>query len=327
MNYYKELGVKRNASDQEIKKAFRKLATQYHPDKNPDKDSEEKIKRINEAYDVLKDRKKRMEYDNNCKNIFSGFENMNFDINNIFHSSNFERRRNNIKKTFKKKSEISIEISLEESVLGIKNKKIDNVFKYECKKCEGHGGTFICCSKCNGTGLLKKNDGFISINTRCSFCMGTGQQKILNCEVCDNKGYIEKNEILCVNIPEGIDQRTKLFVRNKGNFINGSRGDLYITINVLQDKNYTRNGNDLILISTVNVFDILLEKSIIIETIRGNISIDLYPGIMNKEIKIKEKGIKSLNSEYYGDLIINLSLEIPKLTEKQKEIIKHLGKD
>ena len=331
MDYYLELGVSKHASEQEIKLAYRTLAKKYHPDRNKALDAEDKIKKINEAYEVLGDTAKRQKYDEET-NLFRSFrtksENVNFDMSDIFNQSfsGFKptHKKHNIKKTFKADNEVIIDIIFNEAILGTSNKSINNTYKYECRECTGHGGIYDVCGICEGSGLKHHSDGFISINTSCKHCMGIGKLKIDTCTKCNDMGYIEKIENISIKIPEGLESRTRLFVKGKGNYINSVRGDLYITVNILADESYERQGNNIIFKTQINIFDILLEKNIILDTIKGPVPLALSHDIMQKDTIVTGKGTKNVNSVIYGDMIIKITSEIPKLTLEQKEILKKI---
>lgn len=326
MDYYSILGIEKSASQKEIKSAYRKLANRYHPDKNKNINDSEKIKKINEAYNILGNVKKRMEYDNKKTNTFNGFENMNFDFQDIFNGTTFgkNKKRNPIKKTFDQKLEITIQICFEEAILGLQNKEIQYNFKKECSKCKGYGGQFVVCEYCNGSGYIKKNDGFISINTTCSECKGTGKSLNHGCDCCGNKGYVYVKETLNIKIPEGLEQRTKLFVKNKGNYVNGSRGDLYITAEIIKHDVYKRKGNNILMNFEADVFDVMMNNIITINTLRDEFDITLDPEMINTPLIRKGLGTKSVNGEVYGDLIITFSLKIPAINKQQKKLLRQI---
>jgi len=315
-------------SQSEIKRSYRKLAKEYHPDVNKTKEAEEKFKQINEAYEILGDEQKRKNYDmNNSMNFgsFGGFNSSN--ISDLFQQSfgGFQdipkRKKSNHKKTFQDESNIEIYITVEESIFGVDKKTIPNSYKCECNKCFGHGGTFSDCNVCNGTGRVNKNDGFISINVTCTECMGTGQKKTGSCIKCYDKGYLLVAEELDIRIPEGIEERTKLLVRGKGNKINGKRGDLFISVKVIENEEYSRKNNNIYQRAKISAIDILLEKIIQIPSLRENFEIDLKKIENEKTFIFKNKGTKTVNGNSYGDLIIIPDVYYPKLDEKQKEIL------
>jgi DnaJ-class molecular chaperone len=139
--------------------------------------------------------------------------------------------------------------------------------------------------------------------------------------VCGGSGYTEDQEEMTINIPEGLEEKTKLFVKGKGNYINGSRGDLYVTVEIQPDSRYERIGNDLIMNLEVDVFDVMLEKTITVDSLRGEFSIDLDPTTIYDDVVLPQRGTKTINGNNYGNLIIRLITQIPKLTSEQKNII------
>lgn len=328
MDYYSELGIDKNATDVEIKQAYRRMAKTYHPDRNKSPDAEEKIKRVNEAYDVLSDKNKKAEYDSKKSNAFAGFGRSNFDIGDIFSNSfDFNKPRQHkhkFKKKFESQSKTTIQIDFSESILGVTDKKISHIFKHECSKCSGFGGEFQPCNICGGSGSINRNDGFISINITCTSCSGSGKKIISPCTECGGEGYIDTEEELAINIPEGLEVKTKLFVKGKGNLINGSRGDLYITVEILPDPIYRRHNNDIHMTVDVDVVDIMLESSVVCNTLKGEVPIHLTPAVINDKIIQKSMGTKTVNSDTYGDLIITINPTIPKLSDEQKNILKSL---
>ena len=331
MDYYAELGIKNDASETEIKLAYRRLAKIYHPDRNKTLEAEEKIKKVNEAYGVLSDKIKKNEYDNKKSKTFVGFGKSNFDISDIFTKSfefdkNIKQKNNKNCKNFESQDKLTITISFIDSIMGVVDKSVDHTFKHECISCEGYGGMFAVCSNCGGNGKIHRNDGFISINITCNQCNGQGKKISSVCNVCDGHGFLEKKEELFITIPEGLESKTKLLIKGKGNNLNGSRGDLYVTVEINDDAVYSRIGNDILVHLKVSVIDILSENTIDVITFRGNQSIKLHPKTTTTDIVEKGKGTKSINSNVYGDMIIKLVPIIPVLTDEEKNIIKKINK-
>ena len=326
MDYYDELGISKTATDAEIKRAYRRLAKTYHPDKNKTPEAEDKIRRVNEAYQILGDREKRTVYDRQQSNS-SGrmFGNTNFDISDIFSNAfDFNKPRHQkhkFKKTFESQAKTTLTIDFIESILGVSDKIFTHIYRKECSSCNGYGGEFSACPNCAGAGVVNRSDGFISINTTCSKCHGTGKKIGSVCGICSGKGYDDVAEELMINIPEGLESRTKLFVKGKGNYINGSRGDLYIAIDIVENKLYSRNGNDIVMTIDVDILDVLLERTIPVQSFRGDFSIDLDPDTIHDPIILVGKGTKPINGTNYGDFIIKISPQIHKLTDSQKNIL------
>lgn len=331
MDHYNVLGLSRTATQEEIKKAYRSLAKKYHPDLNKSPESEEKFKNVNAAYEVLGDQEKRRQYDHGGQNIFGGFGGFgthHFDMNDIMRGFGFngtQSKKANVKKTFTAEDNIMYVISFEDAILGVTEKTITRSYKTECSKCNGYGGDFKDCTDCNGIGMVNHTDGFVNIMTTCKHCMGTGKTKIEECNKCASKGYLEVEEQISFRIPSGIENKTRMVMRGKGNKINGARGDLYIEIIIEPSNTYSRSGNDIIMHLPTNVLDVLKEKTITAQVFNKTYDIDLKNSYHGKRIIIKNAGTSSLNNtEQYGDLIIVIELEIPVLTEREKKIIESI---
>ena len=331
MNYYSVLGVTISSTQDEIKKAYRKLAKEFHPDRNKTKEAEDKFKKINEAYETLSDKSKRMKYDSPSPygRSFSGFNKSNMDITDLF-SQAFEgfngiKKRNvKQKKTFTSENTLIINISFEESVNGLDKKILKHTYKTECISCNGYGGKYIVCDSCNGKGTITKADGFVSINITCNECNGVGNKKVGSCVECHDKGYIEISEEIDFKIPEGMEERTQLLVRGKGHKINGKRGDLFVSVIVDEKSGFERVKNDIIQTISVNVLDILKENIILVKTLKDDIEINLSKSYHGREFIFKHKGTKTVHGQSYGDLIIKIDTYFPELDKKQKQIIKSI---
>lgn len=316
MGYYEDLGVSRDTSCDDIKRAYRKLAKKYHPDVNSSKDAVDNFKKISAAYEVLGDEKRKRIYDAECNNHFN--------LNNIFNNNSINRSRVNkhkTKKKFEKEANTTISVSFKEAILGVQNKTIINTYKKECSICYGYGGEYTKCVYCHGIGMINKVDGFISMNITCHNCKGDGKILDVGCLNCNSNGCTEHTEEIIINIPEGLEQRTKLLSKGKGNFINNSRGNLFINIEIEPEKPYHRSGNDITMDVPVNVFDILLEKTITIDYFKEIFLIDLLDIDIKEHIIKKGFGTKTVNGNNYGDLIVKLNVIIPKITDIQKKNI------
>ncbi len=247
MDYYEILGIDRGCSAGEIKKAYRKLALKYHPDRNPDnKEAEEKIKLINEAYQVLIDEEKRAIYDRYGKEGLSGqmggFRNQNMDdIMDIFDSifgGGFGGGRAKREREYPRYSldvEMDYLLKFNEAVFGVE-KDIEIKYKVPCNDCNGTGaedGKLDICSYCKGQGQVVMRQGFMSFTQACPKCSGTGEKAKSGCKSCSGKGYHEERESFKIKIPAGIDTGTRLRVQKRGNQgRDGERGDLYLLFNV-----------------------------------------------------------------------------------------------
>ena len=364
-DYYEVLGVQKNATDDELKKAFRKLAKKYHPDANPDNkaEAEAKFKEVNEAYENLSDPQKRKMYDQfgfdgpqgfggqgpfgqggyySYTSGFDGFSDFG-DLGDIFSSffgggarSSSTRRNNGPRKGAD--LNLNIEITFEEAFSGIE-KEISVIRNETCTVCHGNGakpGTTVTkCSMCNGTGQVRQVQntilGQMQTTRTCTNCHGTGEIIKEPCENCRGKGTVRKQPKIKVKIPAGIDDNQKVVLRVEGDpgEKGGPNGDLYITVRVKKHGIFTRKG--------VNVF---CEVPITITqaTLGAELEIPMVDGSKEKykiseatqtgeKFTIKNKGFKSLNSSVVGDFIFTVKVQTPKkLTSEQRELLEKLAK-
>ena len=352
-DFYEVLGVSRGASDDEIKKAYRKMAMKYHPDKNPgDKQAEDKFKEVNEAYSILSDADKRNKYDRfghagvdpnagfggggfGGFGGSGGFEDI-FDIfGGMFGGGGAtQRRRNGPMKG--RDLQYAITISFEEAAFGAKKQIQVNKF-VTCHSCDGTGsekGTNKkACEKCHGTGEQRtvKNTPFgtFQSSTPCDECNGTGEVNEHPCKECNGSGKVRKTVTIAVEIPAGVDNDSVISIRGQGEpgTNGGPSGDLYVVVTVTPHKMFKRNGIDLILEMPISFTQLALGDDIIVPTLSEKISYKIPPGTQPDTVfRIKGKGIKSVRTGKPGDLYIKVELEIPtKLTKEQKKKIKELG--
>lgn len=349
-DYYEVLGLQKGASDNDIKKAFRKMAMKYHPDKNPgDKVAEEKFKEINEAYAVLSDPEKKEKYDRfghagvdpnsgfgggaGGFGGFSGFE----DIFDMFGGAfggfggGSRGRRNNGPR---KGSDLqkAVTITFEEAAFG--TKKEIRLNKYvKCKTCGGSGaapGTSKkSCPKCGGTGEIRTAQrtplGTFQSVSPCPDCNGTGEINETPCPDCGGSGKTRDNVTISVNIPAGVDNDSVIPIKGQGEpGVNGGPdGDLYIVINVEPHKIFERRGQDLWLEIPITFDQAALGDDIIVPTLEGKVSYKVPSGTQPDTIfRLKGKGIKSVRGNRKGDLYVKVNLEVPtKLNSKQKKAI------
>ncbi len=345
-DYYEVLGVSRGASADEIKKAYRKLAVKYHPDKNPgDKTAEEKFKEISEAYEVLKDEKKKAMYDQYGHAAFSGgagtangtqggFQDP-FDLfrevfggggSGIFdsffgnNSSHYERSNRGSDLRY------DLEITLEEAFSGI-TKTLEYRRNVACSKCHGTGcepGTLPkTCPQCHGRGQVITSQGFFSMSRPCPRCGGTGKIIEKPCTQCRGQGVeIDKTQVK-VKIPAGINNGAKLRFQGLGEagLNGGEAGDLYIIVFIKEHKVFERNGNDLIIHQTLSFTLAALGGEIQIPTLQGYANLKIPVGTQPGTIfKMRGYGMPQMNSRSSGDLLVQVSIEVPKrLTKDQRE--------
>ena len=336
VNYYEILEISKNSDSETIKKAFRKLALKYHPDRNQgDKEAEEKFKLVNEAYQVLSDEQKRSVYDRYGKaglegNAgFGGFEDIDLgDIFGSFFGGGFgggSRRKKSVDK-YALDFEITVRIKFNEAVFGIE-KELECKFKKPCKSCNCTGskdGKTHSCPHCGGSGRIAQQRGFMSFVQDCPHCGGSGESVSQPCEICRGKGYEEEKQNIKVNIPAGIDNGMRMRVSGKGNIsANGNRGDLYIGIEVEPDEHFVRNDNDVYIQIPVFFTQAILGESITIPTLKGTTELKLPVGAKDKQQFVFEnEGIKSVNSKKIGRLIAQISVQTPnKLSDEQREIL------
>jgi molecular chaperone DnaJ len=342
-DYYKILGIDRGASKDEIKKAYRKMAIKYHPDKNPDdKSSEAKFKEAAEAYEVLSDDSKKANYDrfgtsDNSGNPFaSGFG---YDVNDIFSQFGdifgdaFGRRYGNQRRQ-SKGSDLRIKVSLTiEDIINGSNKKIKYKRQSTCNTCDGKGGKDIRdCLVCNGSGRRQviQNTPFGQIRQEayCNDCSGTGKQIINECNDCRGEGTKVKEEIVDIDIPAGVHSGMKLSMHGYGNHIrDGIPGDLIIIIDEVKEFYFKRENNNIIVEKEISVIDAIIGSQIQVKTPHGDIPISIQAGTQHgHKIKINGKGIPDMNLGL-GSLYVIININIPKeINLEEKMILDKLGK-
>lgn len=358
-DYYEVLGVGKGASDDEIKKAYRKLAKQNHPDLNPgDKAAEERFKEANEAYEVLSDKDKRARYDQfghagvdpnygaggyGGDPFGGGFSGVDFDIGDIFSSffgGGFGGRQgaNPNAPTRGNSISTSITISFEEAAKGCK-RTIDFTHIESCPECSGSGaakGTSPqTCPDCNGRGQVRQQQrtafGVMSTTRQCSRCGGTGKIITSPCGKCSGSGQVRQKRAIEVSIPAGIDDGQVISVRGKGDAgtNGGPAGDLRISVNVRPHPLFEREGINVWCTIPVTFVQAALGGDIEIPTLDGKISYTLHEGTQPDEvIKLRGKGIPNINSRGRGDQLVRVTVEIPKnLNSKQKELLRRFEQE
>lgn len=349
-DYYEVLGVSKTASQDEIKSAFRKLAKKYHPDVSKEENAAEKFKEAQEAYAVLSDENKRRQYDQfghsaftNSQGGFSGFDGFDFgSMEDIFgdmfrgfgFGSGFSSgsRRNRTQDGADLLYRMSI--SFEDAVNGAKRDIKVNA-EDECDNCNGQGGfNSKTCPECKGSGSVTRQQstlfGSFLTKTTCSNCGGTGTTFERICTDCHGRGRINKERVLTVTIPKGVDTGNRLRIAGKGEAgVNGGdSGDLYIEFTVKEDDFFQRDGNDIYIVVPVTITEAVLGCKKEVPTVYGNVELTIPEGTKNNsKLRLKGKGIDSDINNKKGDMYVIVNVVIPnKLNKKQKDLFKELAK-
>jgi molecular chaperone DnaJ len=345
-DFYEVLGVARNASDDDIKKAYRKLAMKYHPDRNPDdKAAEDKFKEAKEAYEILSDAQKRAAYDQHGHagvdpNMrggfgpgaegFGGFAEAFGDIfGDLFGGGGARAGGGGARQRYRGGDlSYAMEITLEEAANG-KNAQIRIPGWENCDTCHGSGakpGTkATVCSTCHGSGAVQMSQGFFRVQQTCPHCRGTGKIIPEPCPACRGTGKVKQQKDLEIQIPAGIGEGMR--IRSTGNGEPGTNGgppgDLYIEIHIKKHAIFERDGNDLHCVAPISFARAVLGGEIEVPTLDGKATIEIPEGTQaGKQFRLRGKGIKGLRSSYPGDLYCHVAIETPvKLTEHQKKLL------
>ena len=344
-DFYEVLGVNRDASEDDIKKAFRKLAMKYHPDRNPDsKESEEKFKEVKEAYEILSDSQKRAAYDQyghagvdpqagmgGGGAGFGGFADAFSDIfGDIFGGQQGGGGRGGRSNVYRGADlRYNMEITLEEAARGVE-RQIKIPSHDECGTCHGSGakpGTEAkTCHTCNGQGQVRVSQGFFSIQQTCPTCHGSGKYIPDPCRTCHGTGRVQTNKTLAVKIPAGVDEGDRIRLSGEGEAgVNGGpHGDLYVVIHIRQHNVFEREGNDLHCEMPISITAAALGGEIEIPTLDGKARISIPAGTQSGQVfRLRGKGIKGVRSSVHGDLMCHVALETPvNLTGRQKELLR-----
>ena len=346
-NYYKILGVEKEASQDEIKKAFRRLARKYHPDVNHNnKESEEKFKEINEAFQVLGNEKKKEQYDSGGSSTFnhgngggfnsyeSNFENLFSDLGyddlyNLFTGGRSSRRGN-----YKEGADLrkDIEITLEDAFYGVKKTFEINIPK-TCENCDGVGAEskdMRECDKCKGAGQINmtRRQGFtrfLNVVT-CDKCGGIGKTALKYCSVCIGKGKIQKSENIEVKIPKGVSSGQYLKLEGKGEGgRNAAAGDLYVVIHIKPHSEFKREDENLFLDKKIDLSIAIFGGTLEIAGIDKKIKLKIPAGTQSHaHFKLKKQGMPFLESKKRGDLFVRINIDIPYLDKSKEKSFKNL---
>ncbi len=348
VDYYEVLGVTRTCSDADLKTAYRRLAMQYHPDRNPDNpEAEAKFREASEAYQVLSDAQKRAAYDRfghaGVSGPGAGFEGSPFaggvDIGDIFGDIFGEmfnvggaggRRPSRAQRGRDIRFDLSIDF--EEAVFG-KETEVSIRRMEACSDCNGSGSAAgrgpSTCSQCGGKGQVRFQQGFFSIARTCSACGGSGSVISDPCRTCRGDGRVEKDHTISVSIPAGVEDGTRIRYQGEGDFgkFDGPNGDLYLVLNVKAHEFFERDGNDLHCVIPVSFPQVALGSEIDVPTLEGQTKMRIAEGTQSgKEFRLRGKGVPFLNEHGRGDLIVQIVVETPKrLTKAQRDAIRQLG--
>ena len=326
-NYYDILGVDEKATQDDIKKAYRKLSKQYHPDVNPE--GEEKFKDISEAYENIGDPQKRSQYDNRKNNPFAGMGGGGFDIHDMFEQMMGGGRRQQQPKAPDKV--INLTVTPVESYFGFK-KDIEYMVAEKCNPCNGSGGDRKVCHQCNGQGVVIQIFGTGMFKQRvqstCNVCNGSGSVIMRPCNTCHGKGLTPKKEKLLITIPSNVDNGDFMRAQGKGDFnnISNTRGDLIIKIDLVNENGFEKIGMDLIYNKKTSPLDVLINDKLDIPHPEGDIRINMPENLdTNVPLRVGGKGYKTPDGN--GDLYVKVSVSknggiSNEIKEKIKELLK-----
>ncbi len=347
-DYYEVLGVTRSANDEELKKAYRRLAIQFHPDRNPgDKQAEEKFKELNEAYQILSEPERRAQYDRFGHAAFQGpqgpggfggfdftqgFEEVFSDIFGDFFGTGRGRSRSRSRRGDDLRYDLEVEF--EEAARGS-----EKTVKFQrltlCESCNGsraRGGSegARTCPNCRGTGQVRTQQGFFSISTTCGQCRGEGTIIADPCPKCQGQGRVRKPVSLSVKIPPGVDNGSRLKLRNEGEagFGGGPNGDLYVVVHVKEHALFVRQDNDVVIEVPVSFPQGALGAEIDVPTLEGKIKLKVPAGTQSgKVLRLKGKGFTDLHGYGRGDQLVRIVVETPRrLTARQRELLEEFAK-
>ncbi len=354
-DYYDILGITREATERELKKAYRALARKYHPDINPDEGAEAMFKLAAEAYEVLADATKRAVYDRfghqglenhkrgggpatgagfeSVDDIFAQFNDLFGDVFSFDHTGDASGANSNPRAPRHGKDlRHTLNLSFEEAVFGSKQ-RFELVRKHVCDGCDGEGaepGTEAReCPSCQGSGKIKITQGFFSVSSTCSTCDGRGILIEKQCEFCDGSGYEELLKEMKLTVPQGIEDGARLRIRGEGEpgYAGGNAGDLLIAIKVAPSPHFERDGVDLHVRAPISFLHAALGCTIEVPTLDGPYPVEVPAGCQfGTTLRLEGKGVKYLKKKTYGDLIVHVLPVTPQtLTERQRDLLTELA--
>ncbi len=346
-DYYEVLGIDRRASDQEIKSAYRKLAMQHHPDRNPEnkEEAEERFKEITEAYGVLADSQKRAAYNqfghagvsstggwspDFSSTIFSDFEDL---FGDFFGFGGFGRGAHQRRRASRGADlRYDLEISLEEAARGLET-KIKIPRSETCSDCHGTGAKKgsepVTCPACGGRGQIRHQQGFFTVSRTCSQCRGMGQVMREACPSCRGKGQVQQEKVLGLKIPAGVEEGTRLRVSGEGEAgsMGGPHGDLYVVLRVREHPYFDRQGNDLYYTIPISIAQATLGAEVKVPTFRGQERLRIPEGTQNGTVfRLRGSGMPSVDGRRQGDLYVSVYVVTPTgLSREQRRMFEMLN--
>jgi molecular chaperone DnaJ len=344
-DYYEILGVSRDATEDEIKRTYRRLALQYHPDRNPgNREAEEKFKEAAEAYEVLRDPQKKELYDlygheglrgtgftgfRGFEDIFSSFSDI---FEDFFGFSTGTRRRKQAYAQPGADLRYDLSMSFEEAAFGTE-KQIEIPRTEDCSVCKGTGaapGTSRSqCASCHGTGQVTHSQGFLTISTTCSHCRGEGSFITDPCKECKGTGRVKREKKIDLTIPGGVDTGSRLRIQGEGEpgFHGGAPGDLYVVIHMDSHEFFEREGDDIYCQLPISFPQAALGTRIEIPTLESTESLEVPPGTQSGEVfRLRGRGVKRLRGAGRGDQIVQVVVKTPtRLSKRQKELLEEFA--
>jgi molecular chaperone DnaJ len=342
-DYYEVLGVSRDASDDELKKAFRKLAFKYHPDRNKEDGAEDKFKEINEAHQILSDKEKRAQYDrfghsglNGHSSSSAGFGDFG-DVFDSFFGGSGSSRSSQRRSSARRGSDLQYTMSIEFDAAVFGAEKEFEINRIEsCGKCRGSknepGTKITSCKTCNGVGQIRKSQqsflGQVVQVADCDACYGSGKYITTPCSQCRGQGRERNKRKLAVKIPAGIEEDNQIRLTGEGEhgIEGGPPGDLYVAFKIKEHSYFVRDGVNIIYRLPINVAQAALGSKLVVPTLEGEENLQIPAGTQSMQtFRLKGKGVAQLRGSRRGDQLVTVDVQIPnKLTDEQKKIFEKL---